>query len=330
MGPYAVYDWQSNQNKIIVQDTLNQLYLLSGGGNPIWKKQLSEKLLGPVNDVDFYANKNSQLLFNTASGIYLYDMNGNDVEGFPIQLTSPSVSPVTVMKTSATDYSMFIACANQNIYGFGKNGNPLINWNPMKAVGIAHRMIDFNTQKKNYLIVQTESRLIIFDQAGKRIKTIQLEGELISPIGRDDDHFMFVEDNGMLKIFSIDGNLIATKLLSSEIISAGFNDVEDDGAMDIIYTDDTGLHTLAQNDSLIFETKLDEPVSSAEVIPDANGTGVLNAIAGKIYLFDYNGSLLNGFPLNGSLPFITGHFLGGKDMILVTGNNNLIYAYRIQ
>ena len=330
MGPYSVSDRQTNQNKIIVQDTLNQLYLLSGGGNLIWKKQLTSKLLGEVYDVDFYGNHNTQLLFNTADGIYLFDMSGNDVEGFPIQLTSPSVSPVVVMNTGPVDYNMFIACANQNIYGFNKNGNPIINWNPMKVAGTSHYMMSFNTPKKNYLIVQAVNNVMVFDQAGKRIKTISTDGAVISAIGRDDNHFMFVDGKGMLKIFSPEGNQISSAYLSDQIISAGFNDVEGDGETDVIYIDDMGLHAVGQNDSLLFEANLEEPVSASIVIPSEAGTGVINSISGKIFLFDYNGSLRNGFPVNGSLPFVTGHFLGGKELILVTGNNNFIFAYRIE
>ncbi len=329
-GPFAVFDKQANQNKIIVQDTLHQLYLLSGGGNLIWKKQLQDKLAGNISVVDFYGNRNTQLLFNTADGIYLFDMNGNDVEGFPIRLTSAAVSPVVIIPAGANAYNMFIGCANQNIYGFNKNGNPIINWNPMKAVGNLKSISYYNANAKNYLLVQTENKIILFDQAGKRIKTISPENELITAPGFDQNHFMFVDSKGMLKIFSPDGTPAASRFLSDQIISAAFQDVEGDGMIDILYIDDSGLHAIGQNDSLLFETNSDGPFVSSTLIPDAAGTGVVNMISGKTYLFDYNGNLLNGFPVNGSLPFITGHFSVGKELMLITGNNNFIYAYRIE
>lgn len=330
MGPFTVFDRQADQNKIIVQDTMNQLYLLSGGGNLIWKKQLNEKLLGEVYDVDLYGNHKTQLLFNTAGGIYLFDMSGADVEGFPIRLTSPSVSPVMVMPTGAQDYNMFIACANQNIYGFNKNGNPLLNWNPLKGIGSVKQIEYFPARSKNYILVGSENKISILDKSGKRIKTIIPDGGLIAAYGFDDDHLFLIDGNGGLKIFTPDGQQVSTRFLSDAIISAGFEDVEGDGATDIIYIDDTGLHAINQNDSIIFESQPDEPLDASIVVPGKSGTGIINTISGKTFLFDYSGNLLNGFPVNGAVPFVTGRFAGGNQIVLITGNNNFIYAYRIE
>ena len=61
--PQLVNNHTNNQKDIIVQDTNNTLYLISNQGKVYWKKQLKEKILGEIEQIDTYKNGRLQLVF---------------------------------------------------------------------------------------------------------------------------------------------------------------------------------------------------------------------------------------------------------------------------
>lgn len=124
---------QNNDASIsfFVQDSLRQIYLFSGNGLQLWKKQYPEFLKGTVHHVEFFQNGEEQLLFATENGIDLIDKQGNSLEGFPLQFTSEVISELSLFQnTNTADYIFYIACANNNVYGFFKDGKPISGWNP--------------------------------------------------------------------------------------------------------------------------------------------------------------------------------------------------------
>ena len=62
------------------------LYLLSNTGKILWKKNVKEKFLGDVLQVDYFANNKLQLLFVTENYIHVMDRNGNYLKDFPVKI----------------------------------------------------------------------------------------------------------------------------------------------------------------------------------------------------------------------------------------------------
>ena len=97
LGPFTITNTSSGQKHILVQDSLMQLYLLSAAGDIVWKQQLSGFITGNISEVDFYRTQQYQMAFALPDGIYVLDVNGNPVEGFPIHLTSAATNPLTII-----------------------------------------------------------------------------------------------------------------------------------------------------------------------------------------------------------------------------------------
>jgi len=64
--------------------------------NKVWEHQLNESIVGSGSIIDIYANGKQQLLVATKQHVYLFDTNGKQVQGFPIQLSDHknALSPV--------------------------------------------------------------------------------------------------------------------------------------------------------------------------------------------------------------------------------------------
>ncbi len=86
----------------------------------------------------------------------------------------------------------------------------------------------------------------------------------------------------------------------------------------------------------LFKEELPGPVSWAPVIyefsPRDRKIGVVIQGSGRIYLFNNDGSLYQGFPLRGASPFSISSFPGLRDRFnLIVGNNdNFLYNYSVK
>ena len=58
-----------------------------------WKKQLSGKIIGSIQQVDLYKNNRWQLAFRTADRMMILDRNGKIVKPFNIKLPK-SINPL--------------------------------------------------------------------------------------------------------------------------------------------------------------------------------------------------------------------------------------------
>ena len=78
---------------VVVQDSDNVVYLFSNTGKLYWKKQLSAKIIGEIQQVDLYKNNRWQLAFRTSDRFMILDRNGKIVKPFNIKLPK-SINPL--------------------------------------------------------------------------------------------------------------------------------------------------------------------------------------------------------------------------------------------
>ncbi len=130
--PFVVRNHNTAEQEIFIQDRAGQVYLISRDGTLLWKRDLGSTINGSVRQIDYYNNRKLQYLFTTDSLIYLVDRNGQDVEGFPKQISLPL--PLLDLNDIDYDNSKRYRYAGQdrrgNVYLFDKEGNLLEGWNP--------------------------------------------------------------------------------------------------------------------------------------------------------------------------------------------------------
>lgn len=298
-GPFIVYDQLLGTDAVVIQDSLNQLYLIGSDGNLQWKKLIDGPIVGEVTAVDFYLNNKIQLLFTTQNAIQLVDMNGNDVEGFPIRLSSKVSSGVSVLDYLQNgDYRMFVGCDNNNIYGFYKNGKPLPGWKPLRTGSMqVTPMMHMLSEGKDFLVYTTAGdQLFIRNRKGSnRTSPVPLQGELITELAFDskEDATMLlgVNENGDLVRYYLDGTSDKSPL-GTDIIDAVLSDVDGDGSTDVVYMDQSGLHAITNTGMSIFN--FDPGAPSAFRLGSITGKEVnyitlSSIVTQETYILDGNG-----------------------------------------
>ncbi|MGZ4060414.1 MAG: DUF3352 domain-containing protein, partial [Bacteroidia bacterium] len=172
--PYLLINHNTKAKEVLVQDDANKIYLISNTGKIIWTKQLQEKIMSDVIQVDVLKNNKLQMVFNSRSFIYMYDRNGNEMKGFPIKLRSPATNAISVIDYEKNrDYRIFIATENKRIVCYKANGEQLTAFAFDKTKDVVYLPLQyFNVNNRDHLIaIDVKGKIYILDRQGEtRIK----------------------------------------------------------------------------------------------------------------------------------------------------------------
>jgi hypothetical protein len=343
-GPQLLLNHTSSTRDIFVQDDANRIYLISNTGKILWSRQLGEKLISPVSQVDAFKNRKLQMLFNTRTKIYLVDRNGKDVEGFPLLLPSPATNPLTLADYQKNyDYRILLACADRSIHNYTIRGKPVDGWRAEKTADtlVAPLYVCTNSGKDLIIGADIKGAIYILDRHGE--KRFNLPGHLPSPLsrfwvepGKDQAHLCLIASDtlGNITRMSLGGK---TEHLSFKEFGKkpGFlyADLNNDQIPEYIFLSAQELSAFTSDKSLLFsyafnDTVIQEPFFFSET--DHHGrVGIVSEKNGEIYLLNESGLMPEGFPLRGTRPFSIGDANGDGRILLVTGEGKNIYAYSI-
>ena len=96
------------------------------GGEVVWSKNLEHPPLGKSFEVDLYSNNKYQTAFATSSSIYLVDLLGNDVKGFPYEA---EVSGFAVFDYDQNKkYRILVATTDGDILNLRAGGRATSGW----------------------------------------------------------------------------------------------------------------------------------------------------------------------------------------------------------
>lgn len=329
-GPFTVLNEITGQRNIVVQDTAHVLYLISANGDVIWKRPLSSPVLSGMHEVDFYGNDKTQFLFNTRESIHLIDIHGEPVEGFPITLTTAITAPVSVFMAAKNDYRFFVACENNNIYGYYKDGKPIAGWNPLRNAGRITLPLFTLPTSKGQAIGFVHGR-------GIELRNAAGAGLLKLPMTIPPSEWCRV-DSALYCMDTTGAVMIVRSNLSSAAV-AGFG--PEAVARLIPSPVDSMMAVIAEVDGYVKVQHINgELVCIAEPAGTLTGLVALKhkekayfgytLAGGSLVLLDTNGKPLPGFPLQGTSAVLIDDLTQSGDNILITADGNRIVAYRIQ
>lgn len=335
-GPVALYNQLTETDCFVLQDSLNQLYLIDTKGRLLWKKALEQPLVGNISTVDFYNNRKYQLLFATSHAIQLVDMKGNDVEGFPIRISAPVTSGLSAIDYEHDgDYRMFAGCSNGNTYGFYRNGKPLTGWKPLKTGVVTTRVMHCSSNGKDYLYFLTETNeLQVRSRSGDlRFPPSSVPPDrLFDPVPdktREPDGLILMKKGG--ELMKINWNGDATVIpFATDAHHALAADINGDGQTDIIYANSAGIFAVEQTGKVLFHTDPGDPLAcTLQLLNGANGYRILVNVTttAQSYLLDEHGNLIetDPFPMSGKAAWTS------KPLpILVVSDGQLLQSYRVE
>ncbi len=330
----------AENNKIIfIQDAYFQLYLINKGGDVVWKRKLDSPVMGIVNQLDLYSNGEQQYVFNTASKIYMIDINGKDINNFPIRLAANATSPLSMIDFDGKkQFKYFVSCSNGCIYGFEKAGKPLGGWNPNPGNGFIKMPLQFFQFGKNEMlsVVNSEGNLLLFDRNGKKSgKEFKVDLNISTPILIDKkNQLVAIDSTGIIYALGLNGKSNRFKLIADEancaLMNLGIDSMTEvsllfpqklirfgiDTSQIFTYSFESG------NPSRMTQFQLPESNEFVLLVEDENNE--------VLYLINSAGKLMNGFPKKGnSYSQIAALFDNSEPVLLTIQNGNELIVYRL-
>lgn len=335
--PYLVINHKTKGLDIFIQDDANKIYLISNTGSIYWKKQLSEKIMGDVKQVDALKNGKLQLVFNTLNSIYIIDRNGNNFAPFPIKLPSAATNSMCVIDyENKHDYRLLIACRDKNIYNYSATGKKIEGWKipttqDLVIVPVERVVIG----EKDYVIIADQSgKIYVTDRQGNT--RLMLKEKLNTPVnkisveaGKDlaRTKIISADSNGTISRLSLTDGLERMHFMNFENAPAfEYVDTDGDGNREFIFIENKQLMVFNQDKSLVTSFTFDSPQDLNPQIfffgsKDVR-IGVLCPASKEIHLINNAGKDAEGFPIQGSTAFNIGSLNGDGSLTIICGNNN--------
>jgi len=345
--PALVINHNTSGREIFAQDASGKVYLINSRGRILWKQPLEGPIMGTVQQVDFYKNGKLQYLFNTSEKIHLIDRNGNYVERYPIALRSPATSPLALFDYDKNrDYRLFVATQDRSIYVYDISGNLVTGWKFGKTESLVTGEIQhFRVQGMDYIVARDQHRSYFLDRRGReRIRLRQMvELSPQNPIYLDMNireakpRWISTDTEGNIVAIYMDGTVSTLRPGSaSSGHFFGLEDLDRDGIPEFIMAEDNVLTVTKQDGERIFDYKVRGTISEMPDIYKFSASDVKIGITDRsrnlIYLLNSDGSLYEGFPLEGTTRFSIGYFEGSDSRfnLIVGSENNFLYNYSIQ
>ncbi len=334
--PELVFDHKTKGLDIFIQDDANKIYLISSTGEILWKKQLPEKIIGDVEQVDALKNGKFQLIFNTASSIFIVDRNGNDLAPFPVKFPAAATNPLRVMDyDNNRDYRFLVACADKKIYNYNIKGEKVDGWKlPSTTDFVVAPILRTVVADKDYVIIADRSgKTYVTDRQGNTRLDLkeQLNSsgtEFFVETGKDLAHTRIVSADslGNVSRLSLTDDLERMHFMDfEETPGFDYDDINGDGNREFIFLDTHRLMIFNQEKSPVMSFTFDAPVScKPEIFFFDNKDvriGAISPSTSELHLINNGGADAEGFPIPGNTPFNIGRLNGDGVLTLVCGNN---------
>ncbi len=344
--PKLVVNHSTGNREIFVQDDNNKVYLINYAGRILWQKQLSQPIISDIFQIDYYKNNKLQFLFNTKNKLHLVDRLGNYVERYPINLNSPATNGVGLVDyTNNKDYRLFIACENKHVYLYSKEGNKIDGWKFKKAEhGVTGKVQHFLSKNKDYIVFNDVNKSYILNRRGReRVKpemnfSISKNGNYIyeSQSPNNEARMVITGPDGTIYFVYFDGKVESLRIREfSNNHYFDYRDFDGDNLKDFIFIDGKKLEVYNLIQSKLLDLQFDEDIEHAPLLYVFPGNqrklGVVAENHNEIYLINNDGSLYEGFPLQGRTPFSIGSITGNRKFNLFVGtDDSFLYNYEIK
>jgi hypothetical protein len=319
---FVINPSDNNRREIVLQDGDYNFILISSQGRILWKKKLKSPIRSEVFQLDCFKDGKFQYFFSTEESLHIIDHEGNYIQHYPLELRSPATNGVTVVDyDNKKDYRFFIACKDKKIYLYDKKGKMVTGWKPPNTVhNIVQPVQFFRINNKDYIVFTDKNNSYILDRKGK--PKVTFKGSLtfsnnrlslVPGSGKNHARLLATDSRGTILSIGFDGSI---NKFSAGRFSADhyfmYDDLDQDNKSDYIFLDGDTLTVYDQKANQIFVRGFNHPIGWPPELftfpDDSRKIGISDITGNKIYLFNSDGKICDGFPLDGNSPFALGFF----------------------
>lgn len=345
--PHLVVNHYTQAKEIFVQDDANTVYLISNTGKILWKRKLDEPIMGNVHQMDIYKNKKLQMVFNTASKVYVLDRNGKDVEKFPVKTKTAITSPIAVMDyDNNRDYRILVTVESGEILNYDAKGKIVKGWEFKTKNGkIIRTPQHIRLGNKDYILtISNTHNVYLLNRRGevrvplKEKMTPISESDLYLDLGNDikQSKMVYSDTTGVPIKYYFNGNVdpisLDEKASNHQFVYA---DLNNNDLGQFVFLFDSKLIVFDSDKTLMLENDLGATGRVHLQVVQAGKSGkkivVVDVENNRVHVFNHMGLLEEGMPLFGSTQVAVGDINKDGVINLVTGSSDgKIYTYQLK
>lgn len=315
---YTVKSHVDRSDEILVQDSVNDLSLVSDEGSVLWKIPVGDRITSDVTQIDFYANGKLQYFFTTRTGLHVIDRSGNYVDPFPVLLSSIEFEHgVVIDYDHSKKYRFLVADRNGRLWMYDKEVSNLEGWRPKETGGaLATPPRHHRIKGKDYLVaIRSDGKVQLMNRKGENIRNFPLDlegrvtGDYFLETGNSssETYFVVVTDDGYKIRFTTDGKILSRETLLKTSVNTRYKLIAERNFKSylVIQQDARYFNIMDETGKRIISN---DAVAGNQVVVDYYdfGTGrdyisVTDLSQGFTYLYDGSGALLTEPPLETTL-----------------------------
>ena len=167
-GPYTVYNYYTQKNNQLYQNSSLSICLNDENGKGVWGIPFKEPICGRVQNVDFYKNGKIQFLFAAGDKLYLLDRLGHWVNGFPVKLPKAVLlGPDVYDFTGIGGYTVMVLHKDNSLERYNLHGQRPDGWKGIQAPETVKNLPELlEVNGKNYWVVRTSVRTLVYPFGG--------------------------------------------------------------------------------------------------------------------------------------------------------------------
>ncbi len=330
-GPY-VFEQSDTSQFILVQEQDHTVHAIHPSGTKLWSTVFSGRIVGGVNQLP----DRSLLLVTDRRRLYRFDTDGKNLKGFSTSISGEPTANPTVAEW-INQQTILIPTKNK-ILAYDMEGGPVEGWDQVEVEGDILGPVLFID---NQVVVSTSfGRVYFFDQQGNKSREIDLPGDVtfVSQLGvqnKDNEQIYYCTDNEG-KVYQIKADGSSKVVLETEWkkgYSAYFENINGGTSPELIVIDGSYLQVYELGDSprQLFDYTFTQEIDAAPLFFPISSSMKQMGIADKenlVYLFSENGSLADGFPVEGLPLFYYGKInYNSGNYLLTTKRDFKIYAF---
>lgn len=343
-GPFLVKNHYTGALETVLQDAENRLYLLANTGKVLWEADLEGPVQGEIIQADLFRNRKLQMVFSTATKLYVLDRNGNHVDGFPVSFSEKTAAPVAVADyDKSRDYRFFIPFESGKTAVYDSRGKLVEGWNYTDPEApIVTPIEHIRVRTKDYLFaVNAAGSIRLLDRKGDvRHKTeARLPKGFTLPAAAEHPEqvissgAVFAADTaGTLYRAGFDGRTRKTDTGLKNPHAVQFFDVTGDGNLECLVQESDGITAFSFEGKKLFTCSGEGLTAGFRVHETSSGTliSAVSVSAKKVWLWDAAGKVFEGFPVIGDIPAAAGDLYGDGNLNLVTGlSDGTVFGYTV-
>lgn len=339
--PTLVKSHVNGTDEVLIQDSAYLLYHVSGDGKVLWQKNLDERIVGNIHQIDFYANGKLQFFFATSGKLHIIDRLGNYVASYPQEVKIKDASYVTLVDyDKSKKYRFLLADKAGKLWMFDKDAVNLEGWTPLNTGGdLMGPPRHYRIRGKDYILaIRKDGYACLTSRRGEMLKGFPLNLEA-RPVGdfyletansTFATNFVCVSRDGFRVRFNLQGQIMSRETLIKPSFETQFSLVaEQSGKSYVIKRQDTKRLTVLKPDGSEIFSNATIGMNAAEVKFYDFGAGrvfytVTDLEQELSFVYDGAGSLLTATPLQARAIELRATRNEMPKIFLVDGNSLII------